>query len=104
MLSELESTLERDDATLRVQRAARTDQHAAIPGRASSSIVARGSGKGLGLLQGLLAADLFRPEAAAGNIIPIEILRGRAIREPDCERAALGHGLVLDQPDVLMPS
>jgi hypothetical protein len=34
------------------------------------SIVARGSRKGLGLFQGLYAANLLRPEAPAGNNHP----------------------------------
>jgi hypothetical protein len=53
--------------------------------------------QGLGLFQGLFAVDLLRPEAAARDVIPIEVLRRRAIREPDFERAALRHDLVLDQ-------
>ena len=48
--------------------------------------------QGLGLFQGLFAVDLLRPEAAARDVIPIEVLRRRAIREPDFERAALRHG------------
>jgi hypothetical protein len=53
--------------------------------------------QGLGLFQGLFAVDLLRPEAADRDVIPIEVLRRRAIREPDFERAALRHDLVLDQ-------
>ena len=53
--------------------------------------IALGTRKGLGLVKSFFAVDLLRPEAAAGNVIPIEILRRRAIREPDFERAALRH-------------
>jgi hypothetical protein len=38
--------------------------------RARLSIVARGSRKGLGLFQGLYAANLLRPEVPAGNNHP----------------------------------
>ena len=58
------------------------------------------SSKGLGLLQSHFAGDHVRPQPAAGQVFPIEILRRPAVRETDLEAAALRHGLMLDDADV----
>jgi hypothetical protein len=53
--------------------------------------------------QGCLAVDQVRPEPAAGQIIPIEILRPPASGKADLEAAALRDDFVLDQAASDMP-
>jgi hypothetical protein len=53
--------------------------------------------------QGCLAVDQVRPEPAAGQIIPIEILRLPASGKADLEAAALRDDFVLDQAALDMP-
>ena len=49
------------------------------------------------LLQGHVAGDQVRPEPAAGQVFPVEILRWSPVREADLEAAALRYGLMLDE-------
>ena len=64
---------------------------------------ASNNGEGLSPFKCLFAGHLFGPHATACNFIPIEISDGlpSAKREADLKAAALGHGLVFDEPDFL---